>query len=139
MQQVRGPFLPIFRAAAGPLVLAICFAAPSAFAQTIYKWVDERGVVNYGNADVPKKREVTVVDTTPPVAIQPGANPRDAAPHPVKLTEADMLRGELMRTREEIARLKQAAPANPVPDAQVATSPKAAPKPAGASAATALQ
>jgi hypothetical protein len=110
MQHVRGPFLSVFRAAAGSLVLAICAAAPVASAQTIYKWVDERGVVNYGNADVPKTRQVSVVDTTPPVtAAQPNAKPRDTAVRQARLSDADMLREELMRSREEVARLRQNA------------------------------
>jgi hypothetical protein len=112
MQMLRGPFLSVFRAAAGltlfvPCLLVLC--AGTASAQTIYKWVDEHGVVNYGNADVPKKGEVKVVDTTPPVAAQPFAKPRDAAAHPVRLSDADMLREELLRSREEISRLRQNA------------------------------
>ena len=106
MQPIRGPFLSIFRTAAGLLALAVSAAAP---AQTIYKWVDERGVVNYGNADVPKTREVSVVDTTPQVASQPVAKMRDAPTRPARLSDADMLREELMRSREEIARLRQNA------------------------------
>jgi len=82
-------------------------------AQTIYKWVDERGVVNYGNADVPKSRDVKVVDTTPPVAAQAGAKTRDAAVRPARLSDADMLREELLRSREEIARLRQTAASAP--------------------------
>jgi hypothetical protein len=66
-------------------------------------------VVNYGNADVPKSREVKVVDTTPPVAAQPGAKAREAAAHPARLSDADMLREELLRSREEVARLRQNA------------------------------
>ncbi len=139
MQNVRGPFLTIFRAAAGPLALAISIAAPSVHAQTIYKWVDEHGIVNYGNADVPKKREITVVDTTPPVVIQSSVKPRDAVARPVRLSDADMLREELVRSREEIARLKQAAPANPAQDTQVAGSSKVSPKPAAAGPVTTLQ
>lgn len=111
MQQVRGPFLSIFRAAAGSLVLAVftgMFATVTS-AQTIYKWVDERGVVNYGNADVPKKRDVSVVDTTPAVAAQPAAKPREAAARQARLSDADMLREELMRAREEVTRLRQGA------------------------------
>jgi hypothetical protein len=87
-------------------ISAVIFNA-TASAQTIYKWVDERGVVNYGNADVPKTRQVSVVDTTPPVAAQSGAKPRDTAARPTRLSDADMLREELMRSREEVARLRQ--------------------------------
>jgi hypothetical protein len=117
MQMLRGPFLTIFRATAGltPFVLTLfvrslfVLCATTASAQTIYKWVDEHGVVNYGNADVPKSREVKVVDTTPPVAAQPGAKAREAAAHPARLSDADMLREELLRSREEVSRLRQNA------------------------------
>jgi hypothetical protein len=111
MQTLRGPFLSIFRAMAGltPFVLCLLALAAPASAQTIYKWVDEHGVVNYGNADVPKKGDVKVVDTTPPVAAQAGAKPREAAMHPARLSDADMLREELLRSREEISRLRQSA------------------------------
>jgi hypothetical protein len=116
MQTLRGPFLSVFRAAAGQTLSVLCLlalCAATASAQTIYKWVDEHGVVNYGNADVPKKGEVKVVDTTPPVAAQPGAKARDAAARPVRLSDADMLREELLRSREEIARLRQNSAAVP--------------------------
>jgi hypothetical protein len=116
MQLLRGPFLSIFRAAAGLTSFVLCLlvlCAGPASAQTIYKWVDERGVVNYGNADVPKSREVKVVDTTPPVAAQAGAKTREAAAHPARLSDADMLREELLRSREEITRLRQNAAATP--------------------------
>jgi hypothetical protein len=113
MQQLRGPFPFIFRAAAGTVALSISLVLvpTTASAQTIYKWVDQHGVVNYGNADVPKTADakVSVVDTTPPVTAQPGAKPRDTAarPSPSRLSDADMLREELMRSREEVARLRQ--------------------------------
>lgn len=112
MQQVRGPFLSVFRAAAGTLALATSavLAAPTS-AQTIYKWVDEHGVVNYGNTDVPKARDVSVVDTSPPVAGAGAteAKPRETVARVARISDADMLREELMRSREEIARLKQTA------------------------------
>jgi hypothetical protein len=66
-------------------------------------------VVNYGNADVPKKGEVKVVDTTPPVAAQSGAKTIAAVARPARLSDADMLREELLRSREEVARLKQSS------------------------------
>jgi hypothetical protein len=112
MQTLRGPFLTVFRATAGLTLAVPCLfvlSATTASAQTIYKWVDERGVVNYGNADVPKSREVKVVDTTPPVAAQASAKTREVAAHPARLSDADMLREELLRSREEIARLRQNA------------------------------
>jgi hypothetical protein len=116
MQTLRGPLLSVFRATAGLTLFVLCLlvlCAGTASAQTIYKWVDERGVVNYGNADVPKTREVKVVDTTPPVAAQAGAKAREAAAHPARLSDADMLREELLRSREEVARLRQNASASP--------------------------
>jgi hypothetical protein len=112
MQLLRGPFLALFRVTAGLTLSVLCLLVPCATpacAQTIYKWVDERGVVNYGNADVPKKGDVKVVDTSPPVAAQAGAKPREAAVHTARLSDADMLREELLRSREEVARLRQSA------------------------------
>ena len=113
MQHVRGPFPSFSRApgrrvlVSGGLALAIALCASGASAQAIYKWVDERGVVNYGNADVPKSRDVSIVDTAPPVALQPDAKRRESATPASKLSDADLLRQELVRTRDENARLRQ--------------------------------
>jgi hypothetical protein len=104
MQRLRGPFLSVFRATAVVPVLfaGACLVTIPAFAQTIYKWVDERGVVNYGNAEVPKSKDVSIVDTTPQVVSQPDAKARQA-----KSSDTDALREQLQRSREEVSRLRQ--------------------------------
>jgi hypothetical protein len=108
MQHVRGPFPPEFRYAAA-LVLTLIAAAPAMAQQTIYKWVDERGVVNYGNAQVPKNSNVSLVDTTPRVAASTDAKPAGPAARTGRLSDADVLREQLARSQDEISRLKQAA------------------------------
>ena len=106
MQNVRGVFPSFFRPAAVTLACSLAAAAVpvGASAQAIYKWVDERGVVNYGNAEVPKDREVKAVDTAPKVAVrsEPGPGATNAKPN-----DTELLRQELARTREEVSRLRQ--------------------------------
>lgn len=104
MKHVRGPFPPKFRAAAGSIAFSICAlaGAPALAQQAIYKWVDERGVVNYGNTDVPKNITVSLIDTAPPVAaIQPQST---ALPG-----DAEALREQLAKSQEEVARLHATA------------------------------
>jgi Domain of unknown function (DUF4124) len=111
MQRLRGPFPSVFRATAvlpvlfAALLVNCCLATNPAFAQTIYKWVDERGVVNYGNAEVPKSKDVSIVDTAPQVVSQPDVKAREAKQ--AKAVEADSLREQLQRSRDEVARLRQ--------------------------------
>jgi hypothetical protein len=135
MQYVRGPFPPEFRDAAASLAFAILLsaAAPAmAQQQSIYKWVDEHGVVNYGNAEVPKNTNISLVDTSPQITARPAdAKPGASAAKPTRLSDADVLREQLARSHEEIARLRRAAAANgdaaeETPVKAVPTSPKPA-------------
>jgi hypothetical protein len=109
MQHVRGPFPSFFRPAALALACAVGGALfPGAVpAQAIYKWVDERGVVNYGNAEIPKDREVKAVDTAPKVVVRSDPAAGGAAAAGAKTSDTELLRQELARTREEVARLRQ--------------------------------
>jgi uncharacterized protein DUF4124 len=109
MQHVRGLFPSKIRLAG--VVFALAAAAACLFsgpvsAQTIYKWVDERGVVNYGNADVPKKGNVSVVDTTPAVIGQPAAKPHENTNRPGKAAEAAPERDAAPRMHDEGARMR---------------------------------
>ncbi len=45
----------------GIFAFAISVASAPAFAQQVYKWVDERGVVNY-SSEAPKNREAKKLD-----------------------------------------------------------------------------
>jgi hypothetical protein len=135
MQYVRGPFPPKFRDAGRSLALALLIlaAAPAlAQQQSIFKWVDERGVVNYGNAEVPKNVAVSLVDTTPQASAKPDSRSAANAARPARLSDADVLREQLARSHEEIARLRQAAAAangattEDTPVKPVATLPKPA-------------
>jgi hypothetical protein len=114
MHQVRGPFPPEFRSAAGAALLVICAlsALPAMAQQSIFKWVDDRGVVNYGNAEVPKNSAVSLVDTSPQAASHPAVKIESRA-RPARLSDADVLREQLARSQEEIARLRQASAAGP--------------------------
>jgi hypothetical protein len=109
MQYVRGAFPSFFRPAAIALACGLGAAGLSGAvsAQAIYKWVDERGIVNYGNAEIPKDREVSAVDTAPKVVVRSDPRPRDAASAGAKPSDSELLRQELARTREEVARLRQ--------------------------------
>ena len=54
-------------------VLAICAAAPTAAsASTVYKWTDEKGVVNYTTTP-PDKRKAVVIEAAPAVEGKPYA------------------------------------------------------------------
>jgi len=110
MKFIRGAFPTFFRPAAALFgcALALALLPGGADAQAIYRWVDERGVVNYGNTDVPKDREVKAVDTTPKVAVRAESPPAVAAARP---SDTESLRRELARAREEVSRLRQDATA----------------------------
>ncbi len=110
MHQVRGPFPPEFRSAAGAALFIICsLAASTTMAQqSIYKWVDDRGVVNYGNSAVPKNTAVSLVDTSPQAAAQTAAKAENPGRY-ARLSDADVLREQLARSQEEIAKLRQAS------------------------------
>ena len=54
---------------AGAALLAAPFATPLAHAQQVYKWTDEKGVVNYTTTP-PSQRKSAVVDVAPAVAGQ---------------------------------------------------------------------
>ena len=54
---------------AGAALLAAPFAASLAHAQQVYKWSDEKGVVNY-TTTAPSQRKFAVVDVAPAVAGQ---------------------------------------------------------------------
>jgi hypothetical protein len=109
MQHVRGPFPSFFRPAAVALAcgLGAAIFAGSVPAQAIYKWVDTRGVVNYGNAEVPGDREIKAVDTAPKVVVRSDTGPGKATAASAKPSDTELLRQELTRTREEVARLRQ--------------------------------
>ena len=51
------------------LVVAVALAAQMAQAQSVYKWTDEKGVVNYTTTP-PSSRKAAVVDVAPAVAAQ---------------------------------------------------------------------
>ena len=108
MQHVRGPFPSFFRLAAGLFTLAVCASVgmPGASAQTIYKWIDERGVVNYGNSEIPKSRDVSIVDTAPPVWVRPDSKSRESTSDLATPQRGNtpQLRQERARSREETAR-----------------------------------
>jgi len=67
------------RYSVGPIVFcALLGAALPAMAGTVYKWTDQRGVVNYSTAPPPEAQRLMVVDTTPAVAAAGGVNDEDA-------------------------------------------------------------
>jgi hypothetical protein len=127
MQHVRGLFPSKIRLAGVVFALAAAAACPwcgPASAQTIYKWVDERGVVNYGNADVPKKGNVSVVDTTPALIGQPAAKPHENMIRPGKPGDAESSREAAPRMHDEGAKLRpvSAPAASTVAPAQISSS-----------------
>lgn len=58
---------PAFLAAAVALPAALAFAMPCA-AGTVYKWTDQRGVVNYSTTPPPDAQRLVTVDTSPALA-----------------------------------------------------------------------
>jgi hypothetical protein len=92
-------------------VLVLLAAVPLAHAQT-YKWVDERGVVNYSNTPPPKAAKAQPVEdrisvyASDPAITQPGAVERRLA----------ALDAEWLQRQQLMAYAAAAAPAAPVYD-----------------------
>jgi len=63
------------------ILLLLCSAAACAAAQDVYRWVDERGVVHYGEKP-PANRPSTVVNT------RPAAGSVDAQGRPIEIVRA---------------------------------------------------
>ena len=97
------------------LLALILLAAPAAHADT-YKWVDERGVVNYSNtppiaaAKAPQKlaERVSTVETDP--SLKAYTSP---SPYETMLQQEWLQRQRLMAESENIDRIYGAAPADP--------------------------
>ena len=76
-------------------------AALPALAGTVYKWTDQRGVVNYSTAPPPEAQRMVVVDTTPAVATAGGANDEDAR------AWREQRARELARDKRELESMRQ--------------------------------
>ena len=61
----------------GALILVALFAAPAG--AEIYKWVDEKGVVNYSESPPPKGRARVITPEGPPVSVYTPPAPREPA------------------------------------------------------------
>lgn len=70
------PLSLLHRAVAAALAAALLAAAPAASAQ-VYRWIDERGGVNYGNKPPPNARNVTPMNESDgKVSTVPGMTPQ---------------------------------------------------------------
>ncbi|MBS1137522.1 MAG: hypothetical protein H6R11_1476, partial [Proteobacteria bacterium] len=74
----------------GALILVALFAAPAG--AEIYKWVDEKGVVNYSESPPPKGRARVITPEGPPVSVYTPPVPResDAAERELKGRVSDL-------------------------------------------------
>ena len=93
-----------YAAARRTLALAAALAAFGAGAQTMYKWVDEKGVTHYSQDAPPDDRKATKV--TPRVT--PPSNPQ-APSDDWKGREADSKRRQVERAQKEKVDEKEAA------------------------------
>lgn len=50
------------------VLMSTLSATPAAAASTVYKWVDEKGIVNYTTTPPPAQRKAAVIDVSPAVA-----------------------------------------------------------------------
>jgi hypothetical protein len=85
-------------------------AAPVAAQAPLYKWVDERGVVNYGDAPPAKAKKISQLDeATSSLSVVPGLSKEELALMREREAEARIAR--LERELEEA----RALPARPTP------------------------
>lgn len=95
------------------LVAALLPAVPAAMAADIYKWVDEQGVVNYGE-HAPPRRSVQVVSTERvPLTIYPATDPLAATPAadaglPARVEELERELAQQRREQDSRAALAEA-------------------------------
>jgi hypothetical protein len=93
-------------------------AAPVAAQAPLYKWVDERGVVNYGDTPPAGARKTSQLDeTTSSLSVVPGLSKEELAQMRERETQARVAR--LERELEDL-RARDARPAVPVYDTQPA-------------------
>jgi len=64
------PGFSVHRLLAGAFGILLMAAALAAQATTVYRWVDEKGVVNYTTAPPPAARKAATIDASPAVAGQ---------------------------------------------------------------------
>lgn len=113
----RFTFRPAFSPVWGLATLLAAAAAQAAPASSVYKWVDEKGIVNYTTTAPPAQRRAAVVDVAPAVAgrsplpgysdmpYQWARDARDAAGQ----SELERLRSQGEQVRQMQARQEQAA------------------------------
>jgi hypothetical protein len=83
------------------LLCMLLGTASPAMAGTVYKWTDQRGVVNYSTAPPPEAQRMVTVDTTPAVATAGGANDEDAR------AWREQRARELARDKREVEAMRQ--------------------------------
>lgn len=95
-------------------VVALALAAPVAAQAPLYKWVDERGVVNYGDTPPVNAKKISQLDeATSSLSVVPGLSREELALARERDAEARIAR--LERELQE-ARERPAPPAAPVYD-----------------------
>jgi hypothetical protein len=98
---------------AGSAVFTLCAAlacATSSFAGSVYKWTDQRGVVNYSSAPPPDAQRLKVVDTSPAVGLAGGASSEDVRywrEQRARELARDMREVETLRQRREAEQARQ--------------------------------
>lgn len=84
---------------------------PCAAQSTLYKWVDERGVVNYGDTPPPNARKTTQLDESKSsLSVVPGLSPDELAQMRVRSEQA-----KVERLEREVAELRERASTPPAP------------------------
>jgi hypothetical protein len=92
-------------------VLVGAVALPCAAQSTLYKWVDERGVVNYGDTPPPNAKKTTRLDeSTSSLSVVPGLSQEELARMRERSEQA-----KVERLEREVAELRERASTPPVP------------------------
>lgn len=99
-------------------VVLLVLAAPVAAQAPLYKWVDERGVVNYGDAPPAKAKKISQLDEArSSLSVVPGLSKEELALMREREQEARVARleRELQEVREQQARAAAPAYDSPPP------------------------
>ena len=102
-------------------MLTLLAAAPLAVQATLYKWVDERGVVNYGDTPPAGAKKTTELDESKSsLSVVPGMSKEELA----QLRERDS-QARVAQLEREVEALRARAPMPPPPayDSQLAYGP----------------
>lgn len=92
-------------------VLVGAVVLPCAAQSTLYKWVDERGVVNYGDTPPPNARKTTQLDESKSsLSVVPGLSQDELARMRVRSEQA-----KVERLEREVAELREHASTPPAP------------------------